>query len=894
MVVKLQHGGSFSTTETQTISITIVDEINQPNYLEAEIVSPAGNRETTYAPGALVRVIEDDAAGDPVIFQGRVDKISAPVHPTFGQIVRIQARDNLAELAYITMKDGTYSANGTDALINTIIRAHAKTIGATGIDLPAVDSNDADFTTSLRTSGRTYIAKNDSKSVLEVITHLADSDPWHANYASTENYGYAFWLDTDNDFHYHQLGTWPTTTPISSGLSVIYGLSADTDTRRIMRNPGAWDDSADEAVGEVNVTYTGKIEGADSGVTKTLRLKRLTHGTVGGSGYPFRANDIIYGATSGSYAKIQLVTSGALLVSHIEEGDNAVPNFTPGETIYDIATENRQSSPDGVFKFYRRSHLDPDGPSGTGPNHPDPPFEIDGSEPAGLSVAAALAAGKIGTSQDEVGHPAANPPYKYSVADNETDIDGAGNGHGDDAFLTYAGASATFTTTPDLEDVQTAVAYIRPQEYQSFDLPDISARSGVSEVADYYARRGFIDVSADAFVKGTVQIAGYPTYMYTGSVHVPVRAGEHIYISNTATTTVAANYHVSRIVFRQNITDGSYGSTIYVTNDNGNNWKKTLHEVNKELAKDASISAVDATGRGQVSLLDTATSSGYVPTESYGTFRYSLDGGGGSADTLGFVSGQTSDTPAAATSGSAFWTMLNEVNTGTTPDGSSLIFEPIVDYGGTSNVMNRAFIGYHNPLFATYSYYLNGGDGTAAFPSHTFWSDVNTGMYLNSADNIGFSLGGTMRFGMTTSTFYPGVTNSYDLGYNDGNGGTDFDFRNIYSVNALSVSSDRRLKEDIQPTNLGLSFVNDLTPVSYKWKEKHDDVMDQRHYGLIAQDVVGVLKNHGIDSLEDFGGILHNGNEEQMYKAKYEHFIPILIKAVQELSTEVKELKEKN
>jgi hypothetical protein len=70
--------------------------------------------------------------------------------------------------------------------------------------------------------------------------------------------------------------------------------------------------------------------------------------------------------------------------------------------------------------------------------------------------------------------------------------------------------------------------------------------------------------------------------------------------------------------------------------------------------------------------------------------------------------------------------------------------------------------------------------------------------------------------------------------------------------------------------------------------------MDQRHYGLIAQDVVEVLKDHGIASLEDFGGILHNGNPEQMYKAKYEHFIPILIKAVQELSDEVKQLKEKN
>ena len=837
MVVKLQHGGSFSTTETQTISITIIDEINQPNYLEAEIVSPAGNRESTYAPGALVRVIEDDAAGDPVIFQGRVDKISAPTHPTFGQIVRIQARDNLAELAYITMKDGTYSANGTDALINTIIRAHAKTIGATGIDLPAIDSNTADFTTSLRTSGRTYTAKNDSKSVLEVITHLADSDPWHANYASTTNYGYAFWLDTDNDFHYHQLGTWPTTAPVAYGLGIVYGLAADTDIKRIMRNPGAWDDSADEAVGEVQVTYTGKIEDADTGVTKTLRVKRFTHGTVGGSGYPFHRNDEILGITnggvsgSGSVAKVQLVTSGALLVSHVDEGDNEVPDFTPGETL--VVTKVDRNS-DGVY-----------------------------SNGAGL-----------GGNDDEIGvADSEQAPYKYSASGTTAST-----------HLTTAGASATFTTTPDLEDVQTRTAYIRPQEYQSFDTSDISARQGISEVADYYARRGFIDVSADAFVKGTVQISGYPTYMYTGSDHIPVRAGEHIYISNSVTTSGAGNYHVSRIVFKQNIADGSYGSTIYVTNDNGINWKKTLHEVNKSLAKDASISAIDATGRGQVSLLDTATSSGYVPTESYGTFRYSVDGGGGSADTLGLLSGQTIDTPAAATAQSAFWSMLSESDGST---GSNLIFEPIVDYDSSDTTKNRAFIGYHNPLFATYSYYLNGGSGTAAFPSHSFYGDVNTGMYLNSADNIAFSTGGTARIQIYSGGLYPSYDDTYDLGH------ASFRWDDVYATNGTIQTSDVRLKELITPITLGLDFVNDLNPVSYKWKKKKEDKVDQTHYGIIAQEVMETLEKYGISSVEEFGGITYEGGEEDYYGARYTEFIPMLIKAVQELSDEVKELKEK-
>ncbi len=854
MVAKLQHGGSFGTTEVQTIAITIVDEINQPSYLEVEIASPAGNRETTYSPGQIIRVIDDAVAGSPVIFQGKVDKIAAPDHPAFGQLVRLTARDNLAELAYISMKDGTYTANGTDALINTIIRAHAKTIGATGINLPAIDSNTADFTTSLRTSGRTYVAKSDTKSVLEVIQHLADSDPWNAAYSGTENYGYAFWLDADNDFHYHQLGTWPTTYPAAYGLGIVYGLAADTDVKKVMKNPGAWDDTADEAIGEVNISFTGKIESADTGVTKTLRLKRFTIGTVGGSGYPFHANDQILGVTnggvtgSGSVAKVQLVTSGAILVSNIDEfGDVEVPTFTPGETLI-------------VTKVDR----DGDGAYNT---------EVNGG------------------SNDETGSAGSNPPYKYSVAEGVT-------GHGTSAFETTGGASATFITTPDLEGVQTRVAYIRPQEYQSFDTPISSARSAVSQVADYYARRGFIDVSADTFAKGTLQITGYPTYMYTGSVHIPVRAGEHIYVANSVTTSVAGNYNVSRIVFTQNVPEGTYGSTIYVANNNGSNTKITAHESSRSLAKNASALAIDVTGRGQISVFDTATSSGYVPESSYGMFRYSVDGGGGPADTLGFLTNQQEATPAAATAQSAFWSMLSESD-GVT--GSRLIFEPIVDYGGTgSNTdMNRAYIGWHNPLFAIYGYYLNAGDGSASFPSHSFWNDIDTGMYRVSANIAGMSAGNVPVAGFWGSRstadpyppngggIYPLTTNVFDLGT------ASYLWEDVYATNGTIQTSDVRLKELITPTTLGLDFVNDLNPVSYKWKKKKDGKVDQTHYGIIAQEVMETLTKYGINSVEDFGGITHEGGEADYYGSRYGEFVPILIKAVQELSDEVKELKEK-
>ena len=64
-------------------------------------------------------------------------------------------------------------------------------------------------------------------------------------------------------------------------------------------------------------------------------------------------------------------------------------------------------------------------------------------------------------------------------------------------------------------------------------------------------------------------------------------------------------------------------------------------------------------------------------------------------------------------------------------------------------------------------------------------------------------------------------------------------------------ASDRRLKDNIEPTTLGLEFINELTPVSYNWIDTNERD-NKNHEGLIAQDVETVLETRGM-ATEDHG-----------------------------------------
>ena len=205
-------------------------------------------------------------------------------------------------------------------------------------------------------------------------------------------------------------------------------------------------------------------------------------------------------------------------------------------------------------------------------------------------------------------------------------------------------------------------------------------------------------------------------------------------------------------------------------------------------------------------------------------------------------------------------------------------------------------------------------DGTAALPSITFAGSAgeDSGLFYYEAaggeEFVGITANGVVAayFGENTENIYfyentynyyvvPHVDDSYDLG------ASSLRWDDVYATNTSIIgTSDIRLKEQIAPATLGLDFVNDLNPVSYKWIKKDKTgfngkpKLEQTHYGIIAQEVMEVLKKYGINSVEDFGGITHDGGKDDYYGARYSEFIPILIKAVQELSAEVEELKEQN
>jgi len=140
------------------------------------------------------------------------------------------------------------------------------------------------------------------------------------------------------------------------------------------------------------------------------------------------------------------------------------------------------------------------------------------------------------------------------------------------------------------------------------------------------------------------------------------------------------------------------------------------------------------------------------------------------------------------------------------------------------------------------------------------------------------------------------------LGYNLSNptdnsirmGGGGNYVTNTYTSDAnWAHSSDERLKENIEEDSLGLSFINDLRPVTFNWKKQKDipnelktegtiiekDTTTKMH-GMIAQEVKSALDTVGATT---FGGWKEDGSDgTQMISESM--FIYPLINAIQELS----------
>ena len=113
----------------------------------------------------------------------------------------------------------------------------------------------------------------------------------------------------------------------------------------------------------------------------------------------------------------------------------------------------------------------------------------------------------------------------------------------------------------------------------------------------------------------------------------------------------------------------------------------------------------------------------------------------------------------------------------------------------------------------------------------------------------------------------------------------------------ITVTSDVRTKKNIQDTKLGLEFINKLRPITYETKpsseypkefgieEPSNKSSNKTWDGLIAQEVKAVMDDMDVG----FSGWEEGINTKQ--RLAYGKFVMPLIKSVQELSEQVKQLK---
>ena len=163
-----------------------------------------------------------------------------------------------------------------------------------------------------------------------------------------------------------------------------------------------------------------------------------------------------------------------------------------------------------------------------------------------------------------------------------------------------------------------------------------------------------------------------------------------------------------------------------------------------------------------------------------------------------------------------------------------------------------------------------------------------SGLAVDEDGQPPFVIGGNMLAGDVANHWVPTKDDEFLLGTEaGGSGSTDFRWKQLVAGTTTISTSDAREKINIKDNNLGLDFINDLRSVSFEWAKP--DKTGLVHRGIIAQEVIEVLKKHGIDDLQQYAGISKGG---QIYGARYEEFVAPLIKAIQELSDKVKKLED--
>jgi hypothetical protein len=109
-----------------------------------------------------------------------------------------------------------------------------------------------------------------------------------------------------------------------------------------------------------------------------------------------------------------------------------------------------------------------------------------------------------------------------------------------------------------------------------------------------------------------------------------------------------------------------------------------------------------------------------------------------------------------------------------------------------------------------------------------------------------------------------------------------------YGSGVWNTYSDLRLKKDVANLELGLTFIESLRPVSFVLRNAATDYQKLPQFGFIAQEVSDALE---LVEAGPCGVVEAPASEKEFWGMSYDQLIAPLVKAVQELSAEVKDLR---
>ncbi len=265
------------TEENAKIKIILTDTIvGRARLAEINISNPRNSKEANYPIYRRIKIV--DGYTGIRIFIGRVEVSNPYYDNNYGQMLKIVVRDYSAELfeRKVDRDYRTLDADGNpwgaghpkrSELIQAIIKNYTSTVSPHAINI----------TTYVTASGSTQtVSKNYTGSgrlAIDIIEELAKEDPWDD---TPTGYGYDYYIDDYQRFHYFPRGTNPVGGPSSNGLIVTLNGAANAYTRKMQR-----DYTLSEQPKEVVTRVTCKgtaIDGTNVSYTATAPALETAYG----------------------------------------------------------------------------------------------------------------------------------------------------------------------------------------------------------------------------------------------------------------------------------------------------------------------------------------------------------------------------------------------------------------------------------------------------------------------------------------------------------------------------------------------------------------------------------------------------------------------------------------